>query len=303
MNFNFGEVLSRAWQITWRYKILWLAGIIIGLIGILSAPISLIFNPAFSSFSDPSEVNSQLTSFLLVNGLVILLSILSIPIYVIGISVPSLATLQLERGSEQLNFRELVKGVLPYFWRILGIVVLVWAGMFLVVMVSMACIGLLSVATLGFGILCIFPMFLLFIPLAILVYAIMEQGMAAVFVDDLGVSAALQRAWELVKQNFGVMALMSIIIYLGVTVISMIISVPMMIPMFGFISNMGTEPDLQQLERLTRSMIWWMLAFSPLYTVFQGLLLAFMQSVWMLTYMRLTKPHPGNAPVTLEANA
>ncbi len=33
MNFNFGEVLTRAGQITWKHKNLWLAGIIVSLIG------------------------------------------------------------------------------------------------------------------------------------------------------------------------------------------------------------------------------------------------------------------------------
>jgi hypothetical protein len=48
----------------------------------------------------------------------------------------------------------------------------------------------------------------------------------------------------------------------------------------------------------------WMLAFSPVYAVFQGILLTYMQSVWTFTYLRLTrsvemKPLPG----TVEAAA
>src|SRR5258705_13309597 len=30
MNFNFGEVLSRAWQIVWKHKVLWIFGIFAG---------------------------------------------------------------------------------------------------------------------------------------------------------------------------------------------------------------------------------------------------------------------------------
>ncbi len=289
MKFDFGEVLTRAGQITWKYKSLWLAGIVISLIGFLSAPISLVLNPAFSSFADPSEVNRQLPSILLANAVVILLTILSIPLSAIGMSVPSLGTLQLEQGSEKANFGELIRGVLPYFWRILGIVLLVWVGVFAVMMIFMAGVILLSIFTLGIGALCAFPVFILFIPLAILVYAVMEQAVSAVLVDNLGISSALQRAWELVRKNLGVMALMSVIIYLGSMVISMIISIPMMIPMFGFIFNMGSRPDVQSFEKLSRSMILWMLAFSPFYAVFQGILLTFMQSVWTLTYLRLTR--------------
>ena len=30
MKFNFGEILTRAWQITWKYKVLWVFGILAG---------------------------------------------------------------------------------------------------------------------------------------------------------------------------------------------------------------------------------------------------------------------------------
>jgi hypothetical protein len=130
--------------------------------------------------------------------------------------------------------------------------------------------------------------------------------MAAVLVDNLGVSGALERAWDLVKRNIGVVALMSIIIYLGSFIASMILSVPLMIPMFGFMTeimqSMSSEPDFQAFESMFRNMTWWMLAFSPFYAIFQGILLTFMQSAWTLTYLRLTKPQD-NAPVIVEANA
>ena len=301
MKFDFGEVLTRAAQITWKYKNLWLAGIVISLISFISAPISLALNPSFSSLTDPSEVNRQLPFILLANGLILLLTILSIPVYAFGMSVPSLGTVQLETGSERVNLGELIRGVLPYFWRILGIVLLVWGGTFLVMMIFMACIVFVSIVTFGIGSLCIFPVFILFIPLAILVYAVMEQGVAAVFVDNLSVSSALQRAWELVKKNLGIMALLSVIIYLGSTIVGMIISIPMMIPMFGFMFNLGSEPDVQSVERLSRTMILWMLAFSPFYAVFQGILLTFMQSAWTLTYMRLTRSTQPSQLLPVEA--
>jgi hypothetical protein len=147
-------------------------------------------------------------------------------------------------------------------------------------------------------------LFILFIPLLIVTYALMEQAVSAVLVDNLDFSTALQRAWELVKKNLGVMALLSIVIYLGATIISTIISVPMMIPMFGFLFNMNaSEPDFEAIDRLFRNMTLWMLAFSPLYAVFQGILLTYMQSVWTLTYMRLTERPQGSPPVLIEANA
>ena len=303
MDFSFGEVLTRAWQITWNHKNLWLAGIVIGLVGMLTGALSLLFNPSFASFSDPDAVNQALPSILLSNAVVLLLSLLSIPLYVIGMSIPSLGTFQVERGRDKVNFGELIRGVLPYFWRILGILSLLWGGVFVVMFVVFGCITLLGLLTFGIAVLCTIPLFLLTIPLVILVYALMEQAISAVLVDNLGFSSALQRAWELVKKNLGVMALLSIILYLGATVISMIITVPMMVPMFGFIFNMGAEPDFESIDRLFRNMTVWMLALSPLYALLQGILLAYMQSVWTLTYMRLTRsfniePVPGIAEAT-----
>jgi len=305
MNFNFGEVLTRAWQIAWRHKVLWLGGIVIGFVGFLSLPINLLTNQSFLSFqiTHPREIGQEMWLPLLGVGLIIIVSILSIPINVVGMAWPSLGTIRVEKGTERLNFVELVKGTFPYFWRILGMFLLVGLGLFVVMGVFFACIALLSIVTLGMGVICAFPLFIVLIPLVILIYAIVEQAMSAILVDNLGMSDALQFAWDLVRKNLGVMALLSIIIYIGSTIVSMIISVPMMIPMFGMISRMGTEPDIQLMEKLFRNMTLWMLAFSPIYILVQGFLFAFIQAAWTLTYMRLTKPQANESMTPLEANA
>ncbi len=310
-NFNFGEVLTRAWQITWKHKVLWLGGIIIGFLGVLFLPINLLTNQSLLPIqaTPPKEIGPEMWLPLLLGvGLIIPLSLLSIPINVIGMTLPSLGTIRVEQGTEGLEFVELVKGTFPFFWRILGVFLLVGLGLFVVIGVFFACIALLSIATLGMGVICAFPLFIALIPLVILVYAIVEQAMSAILVDNLSMSNALQFAWDLVRKNLGVMALLSIIIYLGSAIVSLIISIPMMIPMFGTILRMGTEPDIQLMERLFRNMTIWMLAFSPIYILFQGILFAFIQSVWTLTYMRLTrKPEveksptpPSNVPPALE---
>ena len=304
MNFDFGEVLTRAGQITWKHKILWLSGIILALIGFLSLPISLLFNdPATMMITDPAQINERMGSMLLANGLIMLISIASIPVYIIGMTIPTLATYRIETGNGQVTFLGLAQDSLRYFWRVLGIFGLIWLGSVAIMMALFACIGVLAVVTFGLATICMFPIFLLFIPIAMAVYAFMEQAISAVVVDDLRLSAAMQRAWDLVKKNIGVMALLSIIIYLGATVVSMVIAVPMMIPMFSSIFSLGTQPpDAQFFENYMRNITLWVLAFSPLYALFQGVILTFMQSAWTLTYMRLARPRD-NAPVLVEANA
>jgi hypothetical protein len=267
---------------------------VMGLASLLFAPISLVLNQAFSSFAIPSEVNRQIPSIMLANVSVILLAILSIPLFVIGISIPSLGTFQLEQGSENVNFGQLIRGVLPYFWRILGIVLLVLGSILLTMIILTAFVIFFSALTLGIGLLCVVPLFILLIVVAILGYALMEQSVSAVLVDNLGVSGAVQRAWDLVEKNPGVMTLMSLINFIGAIVLVMMISISMMIPMFGFGSNPGSAPDVQAFERLS---ILWMLVFLPLYAVFQGILVTFLQSVWILIYLRLTRSTTPSQPL------
>ena len=308
MNFNFGEVLARAWQIAWKHKGLWWAGILVSLLGLVSVPISLATNPATSSFSGSlSDLGRNLAPVIIGNGLIFLLNILTIPVTVIAMLIPSLATVRLERGDEDVRFTELFKASLPYFWRTLGLFLLVWVGTFVVVMLLMGCVFLVSVLTLGVGVLCMFPLILVLIPVMILVYAILEQGVAATLVDNLGVRAAIQRAWDVVKKNFGVMAILSILIYLAYMIIGMVIFIPMMIPIFGMFPSMffnpGTQqPDFAAFQDLFRNMMLVMLVFSPLYAVLQGFLLVFMQAIWTLTYLRLSRP-VDQRPVVVEANA
>jgi hypothetical protein len=304
MKFDFGKVLARARQITWGYKNLWLAGIVMSLVSLLLAPISLALNPTFSSFANPSELNKQLPLIMRANVSVILLTILAIPLFVIGLSIPSLGTFQLEQGSEDVHFGQLLRGVLSYFWRILGIVFLVWGGMFLTMIIMVASVLLVAALTLGLGLLCVLPLFILLIYVAIQAYALVEQAVSAVLVDHLGVSSALQRGWELVNKNPGVMTLMSLINYLVAIVLIMIISIPMMISTSGFMPNLGLEPDIQSFERLSRNTILWMLAFLPFYAFLQGVLVTLVQSVWTLIYLRLTRsttlsqPLPGTQEAT-----
>ncbi len=283
MKFDFGEVLRRARQITWRYKGFWFIGIVISLVSFVFASINLAHNPAFSSFAVPSAVNTQLAPIMLSNVSIILLTILSVPLFVIAISIPSLGTVQLEQGSENVGLGQLIRSVLPYFWRILIIVLLVWVGMFLAILTLTAGVILLSFLTLGIGLLCVLPLFILLILGAVLVYALMEQGVSAVLVDNLGVFSALQRAWELIQKNPRVMILMSLISYMVAIVAIMIISIVMMIPIWG------SGPNVQLFRTLSPTIILWMLAFLFLYAVFQGMLLTYLQSVWTLIYLRLTR--------------
>jgi hypothetical protein len=152
--------------------------------------------------------------------------------------------------------------------------------------------------TAGIGMICLLPLICLLVPALWLLSVVIEQANAAIVIDNLGISDGLRKGWEVVRANFGPIILLTLILFIGSAVVGFIIAVPLIaavVPLiFGAASN-NTNP------------IWISViccaAYFPILLLLSGILNAYMQSVWTLTYMRLTARPPDNPPVVLEANA
>ncbi len=155
----------------------------------------------------------------------------------------------------------------------------------------------------------VFPLYCVLMILILIVYAYAVQSQVSVVADDLGVFDALRRGWDIVKDNFWTIILLCLIIYFGIWLLSMMISIPFMIPMYWNMFTMMDSPgNFEYFQRdLMKTMGIWMLIYDPVYSVFQGITFAFMQSAWTLTYLRLTQdpdsPEDSEAPVIAEPNA
>jgi len=115
--------------------------------------------------------------------------------------------------------------------------------------------------------------------------------------EDLGIGDGLRKGWDVVRANIGTMVVMGLILFIGSAVVGVVVAIPVIIAVFPFVlgaANNSTTP------------IWIGIlccaAYFPILLVLNGILTAYMQTAWALTYMRLTKPQD-NAPVMLEANA
>ncbi|MCI0554463.1 MAG: hypothetical protein L0287_26240, partial [Anaerolineae bacterium] len=185
----------------------------------------------------------------------------------------------------------------PYFWRVLGLSFVIGL-IFILIFIPFALFGAL---TAGVGFLCLLPLICLLIPVAWAVTVVIEQANAAIVLEDLGISDGLRRGWEVVKSNVGTMILMSIILFISSGVIGIVIAIPVILAVFPlvfvFAAGEGNSPAL-----------WlWIVAaccaaYLPILLVLNGILTAYIQSAWALTYMRLTKPQENEPVVLLEAN-
>ncbi|HTX92836.1 MAG TPA: hypothetical protein VMC09_16620 [Anaerolineales bacterium] len=297
---DYGDILGRAWRIVWKHKALWLVSMLPGLATLFSVPTTFIFNPTVAPVlsNSLSSISGQ-TWFPLIGSFVnIVILILMIPFSIIALSTVIKGVARAEAGTEKLPLGELLKDSLPYFWRILGLMLMTIVAYFIVI-VGIELISLvLAVITLGIGLLCILPLLLLLIPGFYLAYALLDLSYGAIVVDNLGVFAGLGRGWEIMKKNFWPVVLITLIVYVGMGILIGILLVPLFFPLF-FVMFSATSQAAASRSVVLGS-LGCVVAFLPFYIVLMGAVTAYMRSIWTLTYLRLSPQTSTPVPVAVE---
>ena len=320
MNFNFGEVLTRAWQIVWRHRVLWIFGILAG-----CGRGGSQFNSGSSGSGDggfgqfPPQVmrflqfiQENLTTFIVAACIVlVLLWALMIFLGTIGRIGLIRGTFQAEAGSERLIFGQLFSESTPYFWRMFGLSLLVALPVLIAIAALVA--GLVAFAVSAssgsdpsIGLFGMIPLmigcFCLLIPVLWVVGMIVRQAENAIVLEDLRVLPSLSRGWEVFRANLGPVILMSIILAVIAGVIGFVLAIPLFLivlpSMIAFAAGEGQSWTPLVLMGVG------LCIYLPILLVLNGIMTAYVESAWTLTYMRLTaKPPLDSAPVILEANA
>jgi hypothetical protein len=193
----------------------------------------------------------------------------------------------------------LIRESLPFFWRILGIMLLFTLGMMAITFAFSALQTALSVVTLGMASICLAPFSLLLYPLMFIGYIWMEQSMAALVVDNMNVTEAAKQGWQVIRNNIAGVAVIGLVLYFGVSILGMIAMMPMMVPFFAIPFAMGADEFNRSILVVAGLCA---TVYLPLFAVFQGAMIALMKSGWILTYLRLTRgPKLQALPGTVEA--
>ena len=304
MDFDFGDILTRAWKITWKHKVLWVISALPFLTMFLLLPFWLIllfqknvdFNAIFAWMENPVYRTIAILVYLLIIAASVFLQILSRSSLTLGIY-------RAEAVLQALTFVDLLRDGFRYFWRIMGISLLVAVGTMVVFLAFFGLLAALSVVTMGFAMLCVQPLFILMIPLFLLVMAVTEQSESAIIADELKVTDALRRAYELIKSNIWKYVLITLIVYFGMNILISMVTFPLMIPMFFFMMrSMQAGLDFNTMIRMQAV---FGVVILPLMALLQGFSLTYMKSAMLLTYLRLTRPASSLPllPGTLEAPA
>jgi hypothetical protein len=132
---------------------------------------------------------------------------------------------------------------------------------------------------------------------------VVNQANSAIVVEDLRLMDGLRRGWEVSRKNLGPVLVIWLITAVIGFVIGLLIALPMLIvvvpTVIGFATSQG---DLPTTALLLSGLC--LVLYLPVLIVVQGILAAYIQSVWTLTFMRLTHPTQSlGMPASPPANA
>ncbi len=307
---DFGYVIKRAWEIIWKFKVLWIFGILASC-GQASGSSGSNSGFRFSSQDIPFvnraqqyyyQINPAIIGLLIVVFIifVLLLIVLAILLGTIGRVGLIRGTYKAEEGATRLTFSELWHDGLTYFWRVFGLNLLIWV-FFIVIGFALLIIGItLTVGTLGIFLICLIPLLCLLAPLFWLISIIIEQANVALVVENVGIMAGIKRGWQVFIDNIGSMIVMGLILLIGVAVIGgVIIGLPLLA--IAAPATIGITTGVTENIRngfIVSTLLF--LLYLPVLIFLSGMIRAYTTSAWTLTYLRLTRKPAQPAPVLPE---
>ena len=322
MNFNFGEILTRAWQIVWKNRVLWIFGILASCGRGGSSFNSNISRAGDGGFGTPSDlppelmqflqaIEENLTAFIAVTvALVCIIWIITIFLSTIGKIGLIRGTSQIDGGTEGLIFGQLFSESTPYFWRIFGLSFLI--GLPVIVAATLLAAGLAVFAVSAssgsdagaVGSIALVPVLIgcicALIPIMLVIHMITRQAENAIVLEDMNVLPALSKGWDIFRKNLGPIIIMTIILAVINFAAGLIIALPIIIVVvpaaiaFAFGEAQNWTPMAIAGVCLC--------LYIPISLLLNGIAIAYTESAWTLTYLRLTRVQDDEPVVLPEAN-
>jgi hypothetical protein len=310
---DFGKVFGRAWEITWRWKMLWVLGFLAALGqgsgGGPQANYSLT-GDEFNQF-DYRLGESAEQFFLALSGVILILIcvflIIAIALWVISVIARGgliAGVLQVEEDGET-SFGKAWSAGVRKFWTLFGLGIL--AAIPLILLLIIGGIILFSGIFVGIGLMDVgeaagittmvlvsiicggFLCCGLFI-LVIILEQIRIYGERAAIIENLGWIDAFVRGWEVLKDNLGATIIFWLIFFaLGIVIlgISFVIVLAFAAPLFGLF--LVSEPGLWLLGPICIGG----LLGTIIYALIRSIIVAFTSATWTLAYREMTAPeHP-----------
>jgi hypothetical protein len=327
MNFNFGEVLIRAWKIIWKHKVLWIFGILASCGS--NSRVNSNSRSGNNSFSNNPLSNNMMRDMVAffervgkwfeANPWVIFVLVgIALILWIIQIFLTNMGQIGLIRGAyhaemgvEKIRFGELFTESLGYFWRMIGLGLIVWAPI-IVALVGILVAFLFSMETWSlikgdkiFGALGLF--FLGFcccvLPFLFVLGLYYSQTERALILENKGVFSSLARGWQVFRNNVVGLFAMGVVLAIANLITNIIIGLPVLIVIMPLMINF-MQGNITSWQPFIIAGAFLCL-YSPVAWFLGGVVMSYIQAVWTLIYMDVTKQpvEETSNPIIIEANA
>ncbi len=251
---DYGNVLARAWQISWRWKVLWILGLLAGLGRAMSGGSNTRYTTGSGEWGGPKDFGIPPEVFGALAGAACLGLIIGIALWVISVIARGglIAGVQQVEEEGDTSFGRAWRAGASRFWTLFGIGILAAIPMIIALLLGIAVLGTTFFAGLsasgsssGLGrigailapVACCSVTFLcgLFI-IALVLAQIRIYAERAAIMEGLGWIDAFKRGWEVLKENLGPTIVLWIIFFLIGMGLALLITAAMVVLMLPFIA-------------------------------------------------------------------
>jgi hypothetical protein len=308
MSLDYGNILRRAWNITWKHKILWLFGILAGLVGAGAGnpggrgpDINYQFNyqdpdlpPGIRRLFGNVDLDQNVI-LAIIAGLACVALIVFVVFVVLAVIGRGglIGGIRLADQQGRVSFGEAWGIGLSKFLPVFLIGLVVWVVGLLITgastllaaticLLPLACVGFLLVAVLG-------------------VWTQLAQ--IAAVKEGLDVFGALGRAWQVIRDNLASIIILGLILVVINVVVGFLLAAPIVAIVFPavvgliFLSNQAAIAG--NLGLIVAGLCF--VIYVPIAIIIGGILQTWVTAAWTLAFEQLSAPRPAVGPAVTPA--
>jgi hypothetical protein len=139
----------------------------------------------------------------------------------------------------------------------------------------------------------------LLIPVGFVIGMIVRQAERIIVLEDAGVMPSLSRGWDVFRTNLGPIIVMAIILMVITFVAGFVIAIPILITVVPAVLAFAAGNAENWTPMIIAGVC--ICLYIPVSMLLNGIIIAYTESAWTLTYMRLTRKPDDNDIVTPES--
>jgi len=316
---DYGELITRAWTITWNNKFLWVLGFLAALTSVGSNSNSFQNSYNESDFINNPQMAAQIGA--LVVGLMCVFMIIGFILWLLSVAARGGLIDGVNRidDGEKVTLGEAFSAGTSAIWRLIGVYLLAYlpmiiAGIVIAVLAFMTIGSAIAMETLiqnpneaagaiigsmGLLGLCMCLAICALIPLGMVLFFIAEFAARASVIQKMGITDSLSQGWDIFKSNLGPIIILWLLLFVIGIIISFALGIVMLpfslivfAPMFTSLFRDGTMSGMNMA---------WTIGGTLCLGIVGAMLMSVVQTwtsaIWTLAYKEFTGKTPEHLPV------